>query len=158
MKDGLAFNRKDPGEQHIVTRKSHLAAHIRLRSEYNSKHRTWARTPLLRSPQTRRLRGSTEHMVPLCITIRARRAGPTTCRASDILFSSEDVLHRVFAALLDNKAIALAWIFISSELLIQAYTLLMFIAMPLKIPKPTSAWSPPVTFSPAPHGDLGTTT
>jgi hypothetical protein len=43
-------------------------------------------------------------MVPLCITIRARRAGPTTCRASDILFSSEDVLHRVFAALVGQQS------------------------------------------------------
>jgi hypothetical protein len=32
--------------------------------------------------------------------------------------------------LLDKEAIALAWIFTSSESLIQAYTLLVFIAMP----------------------------
>jgi hypothetical protein len=32
--------------------------------------------------------------------------------------------------LLDNEAIAFAWIFISLELLIQTYTLLVFIARP----------------------------
>jgi hypothetical protein len=37
-KDELAFNRKDPGQQHIAICGT-LAAHIRLRSEYNSEHR-----------------------------------------------------------------------------------------------------------------------
>jgi hypothetical protein len=43
-------------------------------------------------------------MVPLCIMARARHAGPTTCQANDILFSSEDVSHGVFAALLGQKS------------------------------------------------------
>jgi hypothetical protein len=42
-------------------------------------------------------------MVPLCITARARHAGPTTCHANDILFSSEDVPHGAFAAIVGQQ-------------------------------------------------------